>query len=194
MSVRTIKTGMFMSLDGVVEADDDWQFAYFDEELLAGITGAWESSDTVLLGRRSFEGYDGLHADHPDSPVLAFLQGVDRVVVSTTISATDWAGTTVLGEDVYERLGELKRLPGADILVLGSPTLVRGLLGQGLLDELNLTVLPIVVGSGQRLFPESVPAENLDRLPLTLTRCTALGSGALELQYVSSGSAEATTR
>lgn len=63
------------------------------------------------------------------SPVLAYLEGVDHYVVSTTISETDWPGTTVLGADVYERLGELKGQAGADILVLGSPTLVRGLLG-----------------------------------------------------------------
>lgn len=188
MSVRTIKTGMFMSLDGVIEADDDWQFAYFDEELFAGITSAWESSDAVVMGRRSFEGYDALHDDHPDSPVLAFLQRVDRYVVSTTISETDWAGTTVLGKDFYERLGELKRQPGADILVLGSPTLVRGLLGRGLLDRLNITVLPIVVGSGDRLFPESSTADDLERLRLTLAHSTTLGSGVLELQYVPSTS------
>lgn len=187
--MRKITSGMFMYLDGVVHADDDWQFAYFDEELYARIIGAWQSSDAAVMGRRSFEGYSALRTKHPDSPMLAFLQRVDRYVVSTTMTQTDWPGTTVLDHDVYDRLAALKRQPGRDVLVAGSPTLVRGLLGRGLLDELNITILPIVVGSGDRLFPDATTAQDLNRLRLTLASSSALRSGALELQYVPGGTA-----
>lgn len=181
--MRKIKSGMLMSLDGVVDADDDWQYAYFDEELFARITAAWESSDAAVMGRRSFEGYAALREQQPDSPMLAFLKRVDRYVASTTITATDWAGTSVLGHDLHERLAALRRGAGADILVAGSPTVVRGLLAHGLLDELNITLMPVVVGHGQRLFPGGVSPQGLERLSLTLTGCTALGSGVLDLQY-----------
>ncbi len=185
--MRRLTSGMFMSLDGVVDADDDWQFAYFDEELFERIGGAWQSSDAALMGRRSFEGYSALRAEHPDSPMLGFLQGVERYVASTTLTETDWPGTTVLGHDLEERLRALKQQPGGDILVAGSPTLVRFLLGRGLLDELDVVVLPIVVGSGDRLFPEASTAEDLERVPLRLIECHALGSGALALRYVPDG-------
>lgn len=181
--MRKTVAGLFVSLDGVVEADDDWQFAYFDEELFGMITAWWGRADAALMGRRSFGGYAALRSEHPDSPVLAFLDGADRYVVSTTLSETGWPGTTVLGDNLLGgRLLELKRMPGEEILVLGSPTLVRWLLGQGLLDELNVIVLPIIVGSGERLFPESSEA-SLSRVGLKLTGSRVLGSGVLSVTY-----------
>lgn len=182
--MRRLVSGMFMSLDGVVQASDDWQFSYFDEELLAGIGEGMQGTDTAVMGRVSFAGYNALHVEHPDSPVLAFLEGVDRYVASTTVADTDWPGTTVLREDVYGRIAALKDQPGGDILVAGSPTLVRGLLGRGLLDELNLFLLPIVVGSGDRLFPDESTGQDMTRLPLRLATSKTLRSGALKLQYV----------
>lgn len=182
--MRKIFSELFVSLDGVVHADDDWQFAYFDEEMFAAVTAAWARAGAAVMGRRSFEGYNALHTQHPDSPMLAFLEGVDRYVASTTASESDWPGTTVLRNDVYDQLANLKHQPSGDILVCGSPTLVRGMLGQGLLDELNLLVLPIVVGSGERLFPESFTSNDLNLLPLNLAGSTALKSGVLSLQYV----------
>jgi dihydrofolate reductase len=102
--------------------------------------------------------------------------------VSTTLRDVTWSRTTVLGErDLRERVLELKRQPGKDILILGSPTLVRWLLRNGLLDELNLTVLPIVVGSGVRLFEDM----DMPRGPLgmSLGRAKTLASGVLEVTY-----------
>jgi dihydrofolate reductase len=181
--MRKIVSGLFMSLDGIVDADDDWQFSYFDEEMFAELTAAWERASAALMGRRSFEGYNALRTDHPDSPMLGFLERVDRYVVSTTITETHWPGTAVLRDDVFDRLAALKDQPGGDILVCGSPSVLRGLLGHGLLDELNLVILPILVGSGGRLFLES-SAGDLNRLPLKLANSTAFDSGALSLQYV----------
>jgi dihydrofolate reductase len=167
--MRKIVSGMFMSLDGVVRADDDWQFAYFDEELFASITAAWDRADTVVMGRRSFEGYRLLRSEHPDSPMLAFLNGATRYVLSTTMTDANWPETTVLADDPYPDLAQLRSAEGRDILVAGSPTVVRGLLARGLLDELNITILPIIVGTGDRLFPEDGDRE-FYRLPLSLPR------------------------
>ncbi|GGG18124.1 pyrimidine reductase [Rhodococcoides trifolii] len=180
--MRTIASGMFMSLDGVVQADDDWQFAYFDDELFASITAAWDGADTAVMGRRSYEGYRSLREHHLDSPMLGFLDGVDRYVLSTTMSDPQWPGTTVLSTDPFARLEELRNHSGADILVAGSPSVVRELLVRKMLDQLNVTVLPIVVGHGDRLFPES--SDGLfDRLRLELHSSRVLGSGAIESSY-----------
>lgn len=181
--MREITAGMFTSLDGVVQADDDWQFRWFDEELFAGVTAAWDRSDVAVMGRRSYEGYRSLRTEHPDSPMLGFLERVDRYVLSRTMVDPRWPGTTVIADDAFGRIAELHELPGdAPILVSGSPSVVRGLLARGLLDELTLTLLPIVVGPGDRLFPEGCD-DGLQRRPLTLTRHRILRSGATELTY-----------
>lgn len=178
--MRRIVTGTFISLDGIVDADDDWQFPYFDEQLFSVIGEGWEGSDAVLLGRRSFDGYAQLQTDHPDSPALAFLNRVDRFVVSNTITEPAMPGSTVIsGGEAEQTITDLKAEAGKNILVLGSPQLTRWLLSRGLLDELNLIVLPIIVGSGPRLF-EDTPFE---RLGLRLRSSRALDNGALVLSY-----------
>ena len=179
--MRKIVTGLFMSLDGIVEANDEWQFAYFDEELLEGITTGWARAGATLMGRRSYEGYDALRVEHPDSPMVAFLDEIPKYVVSTTLEDVSWRNTTLLGGDLHEQVAQLKRQPGKDILVLGSPTLVRWLLCNGQLDELNLSVLPIIVGSGVRLFQDiDMPAGHVG---LELEGAKTLASGVLEVRY-----------
>ncbi|CAN5151036.1 dihydrofolate reductase family protein [soil metagenome] len=181
--VGKIVTGLFTSLDGVVDADDDWQYPYFDEELFAGVAASWDSTGTLLLGRRSYEGYERLRVEHPESPMLAFLDATPTYVVSSTLNNASHDRVTIIGADP-ERIVQLRREREGDVLVLGSPTLVRWLLVNGLLNELNMTVLPIVVGDGLRLFDE-MPAK---RVALRLTGSTALHSGALELRYSPTGS------
>lgn len=174
-------TGLFMSVDGIVEADEDWQFTYFDEELFAGITAGWARAGAVLMGRHSFVGYDRLHHDHPDSPVVQFLNSVPKYVASTTMTEAGWSGTTVLGTDLEAKLAHIPSEPGKDVLVLGSPTLVRWLLAHRLLDALTFTVLPIMVGSGVRLFENmTLPAGHIG---MHLDTARPLTSGALEVTY-----------
>lgn len=187
--MRKIVTGLFMSVDGVVEADDDWQFPYFDEEMFDSITRGWDRVDAALMGRRSFEGFDALRSEHPDTPAVAFLQRVHRYVASTTLTQPSWPDTTVLGHDLHQQLGELKQRPGKDILALGSPTLVRWLLSHNLLDELNLSILPIIVGSGVRLFPDSSDGA-LALVGLDLVSSKAMRGGVLEVSYTPTFDAE----
>ncbi len=178
--MRRIVTGLFTSLDGVVDADDEWQFPYFDEELFAGIAAGWERAGALLLGRRSYEGYARLRAEHPDSPVLAFMDATPTYVVSTTLQPGAHERVTIIDRALRERIEQMRSAADGDVLVLGSPSLVRWLLADGLLDELNLTILPILVGSGAKLF-DAMPVR---RLPLQLAESKALASGALELRYL----------
>lgn len=181
MDTPQLETGLFMSLDGIVQADDDWQFAYFDEELFATITAGWARAGAVLMGRRSFGGYDRLRHEHPASPAVQFLDSVPKYVASTTLTEVGWPGTTLLGEELEAELARLRIQPGKDILVLGSPTLVRWLLAHRLLDALTFTVLPIIVGSGVRLFEDvHLPTGHV---AMRLDTARPLASGALELRY-----------
>lgn len=175
-----IVTGLFTSLDGVVDADDDWQFAWFDDELFAKITAGWARAAAVLVGRKSHEGYEGLRAEHPDSPVLGFLDATPTYVVSTTMTAPPRENVTVLAGDLEARVTTLRDDVAGDVLVLGSPSLLRWLIAHDLLDELNVLVLPVVVGSGPRLFTD-MPA---GRVPLRLVSAQPHANGALDLRYV----------
>ena len=181
LDASKLVTGLFMSLDGIVEADEQWQFTYFDEELFAGIAAGWERASAVLMGRRSFEGYDRLRREHPDSPAVHFLDATPRYVASTTMTGSDWAGTTVLGADLEAQVAGVRSRHEGDVLVLGSPTLVRWLIARGLLDVLALTVLPVLVGSGIRLFTDMALPGGPRGMALAGSR--ALASGVLELEY-----------
>jgi dihydrofolate reductase len=181
--MRKTVTSLFISLDGVVEAEEDWQFAYLDDDTFGALTTDWDRVGAALMGRRSFQGFDAVRVANPDSPVVGFLNRVHRYLVSTTLTSVTWHGSTVLNGDMRDQLVHLKQQPGKDILVLGSPTLVRWMLGQRLLDELALIVLPIIAGPGVRLFPEESTADPLTRLGFDLTHVKSLGSGALQITY-----------
>ena len=99
-----------------------------------------------------------------------------KYVVSNTLDKATWNNTTVVSGDVAEQLRQLREEPG-DITMSGSATLVRWLLANGLLDELNLLVHPIVVGRGQRLF------EDTASYPLRLTHQKTFQTGVLHVTY-----------
>jgi dihydrofolate reductase len=99
-------------------------------------------------------------------------------VVSSTLGASDWHDTTVIDGDVLARVTALKAGDGGPILVIGSRTLVHALLAAGLVDELSLQVFPLLLGSGARLYPETV-----DKTTLELTASTALANGVLLQTY-----------
>jgi dihydrofolate reductase len=177
--MRKIIAGLFMSLDGVVDGDEGWQYPYFDQELGAAMAGGAHNIGALLLGRRTYEGYEALRVDNPDSPVFALIDTTPTYVVSATLSGSAHTSVSIINSDPAGQVTQLCREGNGDILVLGSPTLVRSLLSHGLLDELRLLVLPIIVGSGLQLFDRSTPRHH----PLELVHSHAMRSGVLELHY-----------
>ena len=178
--MRKIVAGLFISLDGVVEAPQNWHFPYWTDEMGAIVQGQIDASDTLLMGRGTYDefvqfwptaGSDVELADH--------MNGVEKIVVSNTLKNPTWQNTTVIGGDIAERLRELKRMSGRkNIGMSGSAGLIRWLINNDLLDELNLLVHPIVVGSGKRLF-----TDDSDRQPLTLADSRTLKTGVVSLVY-----------
>jgi dihydrofolate reductase len=177
--MRKIVAGLFMSLDGVVESPERWQFPYFNDEMGQALGSSMAESDTLLLGRRTYQEFAAVWPGRgSDDPVGAYMDNTPKLVVSTTLDTVEWRNSTLLGGDLAEELGKLKHQPGKNINVTGSATLVRSLLCQGLLDELGLMVCPIVVGRGKRLF-EGVRQE----LPLQLVDAKTFSTGVLSLTY-----------
>jgi dihydrofolate reductase len=177
--MRKIVAGLFISLDGVIEAPETWHFPYFDDEMGAAVTAQMAGADTMLLGRRTYEAFASFWPTQgDDDPTARHMNATPKLVASTTLTSADWQNSTLIRGDLAEELTRVNRLPGKDIGVTGSATLVRSLLREGLLDELRLLVHPIVVGQGARLFPEGT-----SRQPLKLVDATTFTTGVLYLTY-----------
>ena len=172
----SINAGLFVTLDGVIEAPQTWQGEYFDDEMGAAVGGLMGANDAMLLGRRTYDEFAAFWPDaDPADPTTAQMNGTPKYVVSTTLEKAEWENSTVVAGDVAAELLALKR--DERLGVTGSATLVRWLLREGLIDELHLFVHPVVVGRGRRLF------DGGGTIPLRLIGSTAFGTGVLHLVY-----------
>jgi dihydrofolate reductase len=177
--MRKIVAGLAMSLDGVVESPNQWATPYFDEEVMEGISAGVAQADAVLLGRRTYLEFAELWpTQSSDVPMADFLNTAPKHIVSSTLDTLEWANSHLLTGNLAEELTRLKQQPGKNILIPGSPTLVRSLLRDGLLDELALDIFPIVVGSGMRLFDSTT-----DHLRLELIESRAYRTGVVGVGY-----------
>ena len=176
--MRKIVVGMMVSVDGVVEAPEAWTGPYFSQDLGQLVGSLMAAGDTLLLGRATYEAFAASFAGNAGDPMADRMSAVQKAVVSTTLSRADWENTTLIGTDVAGEITRLKQQPGKNINVSGSPTLVTWLLRQGLLDELDLLLFPVVVGHGRRLF-----AAEGDTAGLRLAHSQAFGTGVVQLVY-----------
>jgi dihydrofolate reductase len=179
--MRKVVASEFVSLDGVVESPEKWHFPYFNDQMGDAIGAAMASSDSMLMGRVLYEEWAAFwpKQDPDENPVAARMNGVRKYVVSTTLEEPlEWQNSTLIGDNVAEEISRLKEQPGKDISISGSPTLVRSLLEEDLLDELRLMVHPIVVGSGKRLFEDGG-----DQKALQLVDSKIFSTGVVYLSY-----------
>jgi dihydrofolate reductase len=177
--MRKIVAGLFISLDGVTESPQNWQMGLMDDEAGADVGRGMEEADTILLGRRTYEEFAGYWPNAaPDDPFTQYINNTPKVVVSNTVTSSDWKNTTFISGDVSGQLRSLKEQDGKNIGMTGSVTLVRSLLRDGLLDELRLQLYPIVVGTGKHLFEESI-----GQLPLKLIESKTTSKGIALLHY-----------
>ncbi|NLU76588.1 dihydrofolate reductase [Streptomyces sp. HNM0575] len=186
--MRKITAGLFISLDGVVEAPDEWHFPYFNDEMGAAVDATLGAAGTVLLGRRTYDSFAGAWPEREaaggeDAPFAKKLGDARKIVVSKQRLGFTWRNSEQLDGDLATAVAALKNEPGGDIALSGSVSVVRQLLAAGLLDELNLLVHPIAVRKGMRLFDEDGPA-----IPLRLVSSEAFRTGALNLRYAPAGS------
>ena len=176
---RTMKltTVTHVSLDGVMQglggADEDrsggferggWAIPLFDDEAATFLDQVFGRADAFLFGRKTyaiFAGYWGV-MDPSEHAIAEALNTKPKYVASSTLTEPEWDGTTVLSDDVAAAVGELKAKPGRELQVHGSGALIRWLMDNDLVDEINLFTYPVVVGQGTRLFPDAGPDIALD--------------------------------
>jgi dihydrofolate reductase len=172
-----LTTNTQVSVDGVVQGNGGrdenrsggferggWATPLFDSEAMAFVDEFYERADAFLFGRRTYElfaGYWGVREDL-ENPIVGALNSKPKYVASNTLTEARWADTTVLSGDLAAAIGELKARPGGELQVHGSGTLTRWLLANNLVDEMNLLIVPVVIGQGMRLFPDSGPDIALD--------------------------------
>jgi dihydrofolate reductase len=177
--MRTITASFFMSLDGVVDAPHEWNFPYMNDEAQAAMLAGIRGVDTIVLGRVTYQEWLPVWpAQGTSNPMAEFLNSTPKLIVSTSLDATDWPGSTLVTGDVVDALGDERRKPGDDIAIFGSGTLVSSLLVAGLVDELRLMVHPLVVGRGKRLFDSGAEARGLE-----LAATETFSNGVLNLTY-----------
>jgi dihydrofolate reductase len=179
VTVRKIVAGLAVTLDGVVDSPSgNWMM--FNDEMREIIDAGVAEADAILLGRRTYLEFAAMWPRlGGDVPMADFMNGTPKYVASSTLRSLEWAGSTLLTGDLATELTELKRRPGKNIQVPGSPRLVRSLLADGLLDELSLMIHPVVLGTGARLFDGQA-----DRMDLKLQDSRTLGTGVISATYV----------
>jgi len=146
--MRKVVAGLYLSLDGVVESPEKWQFDNFDDEIMSSMGSQLEAEDTVLLGRVTYQEWAEYWPTSTDEPFASFINNIPKYVVSTTLERADWSNSTLIRGSLKEEITRLKGQTGKNIGVAGSPTLVHSLLINNLLDELTLMIHPVVDGSG----------------------------------------------
>ena len=170
-----------VSVDGVMQglggSDEDrrggferggWAIPLFGGEAATFLDEVFQRADAFLFGRRTYEIFAGSWgtgswgANEGDNPISVALNTRPKYVASTTLTHPQWADTTVLSGNVAAAVGELKAKPGGELQVHGSGALIRWLLDNQLVDEITLLTVPVVVGQGTRLFPDTGPDIALD--------------------------------
>jgi dihydrofolate reductase len=166
-----------VTIDGVMQgnggaSDEDrrngferggWALGAGDDQTRAFITQTYQRAAAFLFGRRTYELFAGSWGPMRTHPIGAALNDAPKYVASTTLTSAGWGDTTVLrGDDLAATIGELKAKPGGELQVHGSGALTRWLLANDLVDEMILIVVPVILGQGARLFPETGPDLALD--------------------------------
>ena len=186
--MRKLVVAEFITLDGVIQApggaDEDteggfvhggWTMPYWHDDIGAHFFQTMTQTDTFLLGRKTWQihgaAFDPMPAGDPFGDVL---NGLQKYVVSTSLKSADaWRNSTIIAGNVVEEIRKLKERPGKNIVLDGSSRLAHTLIENDLVDEYQLHVYPLVLGSGKRLFPDG------KRVNLRLVDSQALPTGVV---------------
>lgn len=146
----------------------------------------YDSVDTVVFGRRSYEGHREVHsvaARKPEDPEYMFeysrwLERIQKVVLSHSIKTTDWQNSRVMSGDLNQIVSVLRAEPGKDIIVDGGPSLVHEFIQRGLVDDYRMGVWPVILGQGNHYW-----GSMLSQQTLKLVDVKTLTFGRLYLHY-----------
>jgi dihydrofolate reductase len=173
-----------ITVDGVIDLSGQWftpsTGAEEDADQLAVLRKQDETADGLLLGRQTFEDFRGYWPLQTDDQtgITAYLDRVEKYVLSATLTEPGWRNTTILRGELVEEVRALKQSEGMDIVCTGSVSVARALVSTGLVDEFRLFVYPVVMGRGARLFDDAAEMPRLE-----LTESTSFRSGVVLLRY-----------
>src|SRR5438552_3555140 len=187
--MRTLAATLFMSLDGVVESPEKWSFPFWSDETQKFKLNELRTMDALLLGRVTYEGFAAAWPSRKDTDGFADrFNSMPKFVVSKTLKKLDWNNSHLIKGDLATEVSKLKQQEGHDIVIHGSPTLIRSLLPHDLIDEYRLLVYPLVLGSGKHLFDDASQAN------LKLAESAAFDTGVVKLIYRPADKAPRTVR
>jgi dihydrofolate reductase len=182
-----------LTLDGVMQGpgrpDEDrrggfehggWMLPYADPVQGANASRSMTETEGLLLGRRTYEDFYSVWPNRTDdNPFTDVLNRTQKYVASRTLrDPLPWVNSTLLSGDAEETVAELRGRPGKDLVVLGSGELVRSLMRRDLIDRYVLSIHPLVLGSGRRLFDGIGP-----RFELELVEATPTTTGVVIATY-----------
>jgi dihydrofolate reductase len=176
--MRKIVAGLMMSIDGVVEAPETWTGPVFQPGNRPGRRVGHGQRRHHAYGRVTYQTFAASFAGNSSDPMAAQRHATPKVVVSAALDRADWENSTLIRHDVAQEITRLKEQPGQNINISSSATLVAWLLSQGLLDELNRLLFPVVVGRSRRLFGGEGPTT-----ALTLAHSESFSTGVAQLIY-----------
>jgi dihydrofolate reductase len=185
--MRKIITTTWISLDGFIAGpNNEMDWVRVDDEMGKYEMDIVTAADTLLLGRVTYQSFAGAWPYVPDNPAAdpgekeyaLKLNAMRKIVFSRTLPAVEWHNSSLLKEVLPETITQLKHEPGRDMLIYGSASIVQALANHGLIDEYQLLVHPVVLGSGKPLF------QNIrDRQKLQLIKTKTFPSGVIGLYY-----------
>lgn len=158
---------LFISADGVAEIDPEWHFVYFDENMGRAVSEDYDTSDTLLIGRETYDSFAGAWpareaAGEEDAIFAKQIGDLRKVVVSRQQLQFTWRNSELIGGDLIEAAAALKADPATrGVLIPGSISVVQQLLAAGLVDELRLLVHPVAARKGRKLFDEGATPYHL---------------------------------
>ena len=169
----------YLSLDGVFEEPGQWSRPWFDAEAGQFKWAELQSSDALLLGRNTYEGFAAAWPTMPGTGEFGEkMNTMTKYVVSSTLNKVEWPGSKLVKGDLAAEIRRLKREPGHDLLLSGSAQLFNALMKENLIDLYRFMLHPIVLGTGKRLF-----AEGNDTRVLELAETKRFSAGIVIMEY-----------
>jgi dihydrofolate reductase len=188
--MRRIISLVHLSLDGFAAGpNDELDWIAYDAELEQDAHAMHDLTDTVIWGRRTYEGMASYWLTVPDNPASTpaereharWLDNATKIVVSRTLDRIEWndaQNTVLIKDNIAEEISRIKQQPGKDIWFLGSTMLAQTFMQLDLIDEYRININPTVLGRGKPLF-----AGVTRDFPLKLLETRTFKSGVVGLRY-----------
>jgi dihydrofolate reductase len=187
--MRKVIASMNVTLDGCISGMNgelDWHFPLWNEEMSFHICDQLSHMDTILLGRVSYQQMAGYWPDAQTNPLntdkeLEFAHMMNtypKIVFSTTLQKPSWNNTTLIRANIKEEILQMKKLAGRDMIIYGSGSIVKTFIQQGLIDELQIWVHPVVIQNGMPMFKNIT-----QNIHLKLISTRTFTSGVVILYY-----------